>query len=118
MPVTLPVRLIIFCVTACLTSAIIAQEPAKIWGRKILAQPFDKEPFRQIAIPEWVQDTLGCGYTLSVMDRQQREQAAAHGVRLSEMGFVDPFYAYYDSQLLKRRSPHVPLDRLTADIAG
>ena len=54
---------------------------------------------------------------MPVMDRQQREQAAAHGVRLSEMGFVDPFYAYYDSQLLKRRSPHVPLDRLTSEIA-
>lgn len=117
MPATLSVRSIIFCVTACLTSVINAQEPATIWDREILAQPFDNEPFRQIAIPEWVQDTLGCGYTLSVMDRQQREQAAAHGVRLSEMGFVDPFYAYYDSQLLKRRSPHVPPDRLTADIA-
>ena len=33
------------------------------------------------------------------------------------MGFVDPFYAYYDSKLLKRRSPHVPLDRLPKDIA-
>ena len=35
-----------------------------------------------------------------------------HGVTISEMGFVDPFYAYYDSKLLKRRSPHVPLDRV------
>jgi hypothetical protein len=33
------------------------------------------------------------------------------------MGFVDPFYAYYDSKLLQRRSPHVPLDRLEKDIA-
>jgi hypothetical protein len=30
-------------------------------------------------------------------------------VTISEMGFVDPFYAYYDSRLLKKRSPHVPL---------
>jgi hypothetical protein len=102
-----------------LPSAIRAQDPAspRIWDREILAQPFDREPFRQIAIPEWVQETLGCGYTLSVMDTRQRELAAGHGVRLSEMGFVDPFYAYYDSQLLKRRSPHVPLDRLDKDIA-
>jgi hypothetical protein len=33
------------------------------------------------------------------------------------MGFVDPFYAYYDSQLLNRRSPHVPVERLERDIA-
>ncbi|HSG70011.1 MAG TPA: hypothetical protein VLA12_06320, partial [Planctomycetaceae bacterium] len=33
------------------------------------------------------------------------------------MGFVDPFYAYYDSKLLKRRSPHVPPERLERDIA-
>ena len=33
------------------------------------------------------------------------------------MGFVDPFYAYYDSKLLKKRSPHVPADRLAKDIA-
>ncbi len=94
-----------------------AQERLTIWDRQILPQPSEKGPFRQIAIPDWVQDTLGCGYTLSVMDSTQRALAAAHGVRLSEMGFVDPFYAYYDSQLLKRRSPHVPPDRLEKDIA-
>jgi hypothetical protein len=65
-----------------------------------------------------VQETIGCGYTLSVMDSKARANAAAHGVTLSEMGFVDPFYAYYDSKLLKRRSPHVPLDRLEQDIAA
>ncbi len=117
MPATLFIRSNIIWITACLTLVTNAQEPATIWDREILAQPFDKEAFRQIAIPEWVQDTLGCGYTLSVMDHEHREQAAAHGARLSEMGFVDPFYAYYDSQLLKRHSPHVPPDRLTTDIA-
>ncbi len=33
------------------------------------------------------------------------------------MGFVDPFYAYYDSKLLKRRNPAVSPDRLERDIA-
>ncbi|HUG19734.1 MAG TPA: ThuA domain-containing protein [Planctomycetaceae bacterium] len=51
------------------------------------------------------------------MNSEQRAEAAAHGVTLSEMGFVDPFYAYYDSKLLKRRSPHVPPERLERDIA-
>jgi hypothetical protein len=64
-----------------------------------------------------VQDTVGCGYTLSVMDGKARAKAAEHGVTISEMGFVDPFYAYYDSKLLKKRSPHVPLDRLEKDTA-
>jgi hypothetical protein len=91
--------------------------PRPIWDRAIMAQPFDKEPFRQIKIPAWVETTIGCGYTLSAMDTAAREQAARHGVTISEMGFVDPFYAYYDSKLLARRSPHVPLDRLPKDIA-
>ena len=92
-------------------------KPDNIWAEPVLKQPFDTVPFRPIMVPAWVQDTIGCGYTLSVMDGKARAAAAAHGVTLSEMGFVDPFYAYYDSKLLKRRSPHVPLDRLDKDIA-
>src|SRR5436309_9909943 len=82
-----------------------------------MSQPFDAEPFRQVRIPAWVEETTGCGYTLSVMDSAARAAAAAHGVTISEMGFVDPFYAYYDSRLLKKRSPHVPPERLLKDIA-
>ncbi len=88
-----------------------------IWGREIMAQPFDVQPFREIKIPRWVEQTIGCGYTLSGMGSDERARAAEHGVTISEMGFVDPFYAYYDSQLLKRRSPHVPADRLAHDLA-
>src|SRR5277367_1880769 len=51
------------------------------------------------------------------MDSKARAKAAAHGVKISQMGFVDPFYPYYDSKLLKKRSPHVPLGRLEKDIA-
>jgi hypothetical protein len=88
-----------------------------IWGQEIARQPFDKQPFRQLEVADWLHDTIGCGYTLSVMDSKARAAAAAHGVTISEMGFVDPFYAYYDSKLLKKRSPHVPLERLAKDIA-
>src|SRR4029078_10911771 len=59
---------------------------------------------------------VGCGYTLSVMDGAGRARAAEHGVTISEMGFVDPFYAYYDSKLLTRRNPAVPAARLARDI--
>lgn len=99
------------------SSPLWAQEPAGLWDREILPQPFEQQPFHQIRIPDWLQDTLGSGYTLSVMSSEQRATAASHGVQLSEMGFVDPFYTYYDSQLLKRRSPHVPAERLINDIA-
>jgi hypothetical protein len=100
------------------TSTSLAQPKADdIWGRVIMAQPFDKAPFHEIKIPAWVESTVGCGYTLSVMDSPSRAKAAAHGVSISEMGFVDPFYAYYDSKLLKKRSPHVPLDRLPKEVA-
>ncbi|MFN0196114.1 MAG: ThuA domain-containing protein [Planctomycetaceae bacterium] len=99
------------------TSICLAAEPSRVFDREIASQPFDKEPFRQIAIPDWVEDTLGCGYTLSGMNSEQRRAAASHGVTISEMNFVDPFYPYYDSKLLKRRSPHVPLERLTNDLA-
>ena len=90
---------------ACVSAGEIFAQPA------VLAQPFDKAPFHAVQVPEWVQNTLGAGYTLSGMDTAQRERAAAAGVTLSEMGFVDPFFTYYPSKLLERRSPHVPPER-------
>lgn len=114
-----------FCCRICLVVWLVGlpialqaqSEPVSIWQSTIMRQPFDKQPFREIRVPEWLQSTVGCGYTLSVMDGPARAAAAQHGVTISEMGFVDPFYAYYDSQLLTKRSPHVPLDRLAKDIA-
>jgi hypothetical protein len=93
-----------------------ADEPG-IWGDVIMKQPFDTGPFRQLRVPDWVTETIGCGYTLSGMDSRARAAAVAHGVTISELGFIDPFYAYYDSKLLKRRSLHVPLGRIAQDIA-
>lgn len=94
----------------------IAGEP-KVWGELVMAQPFEKSPMRQIEIPDWIWETLGAGYTLSGQSSAQRTRAAAAGVTLSELNFVDPFYPYYDSALLHKRSPHVPLGKLEADIA-
>jgi len=70
-----------------------------------------------VAIPAWVRETTGVGYTLSGMTREAREEAVRHGVTISEMNFVDPFYPYYDSRLLRRRSPHVPVERIREEIA-
>ena len=110
---TVPVLLL--CVVAIFS--LEANEPSDIWEAPVLAQPFDKAPFRPVRVPEWVRSTLGVGYTLSGMDTAQRERAATAGVTISELGFVDPFYAYYDSKLLERRSPHVPMGRVEKDLA-
>lgn len=91
--------------------------PNAIWGKTILKQPHDKEPFREVRVPAWVEETLGVGYTLSGMNFEQRKRAAEAGVTISEIGFVDPFYAYYDSKFLAKRSPHVPAGQLEKDIA-
>jgi hypothetical protein len=108
--------LVLVAVTTLAVHNVWADEPV-IWGRQIMAQPFDAAPLHEIKIPAWLTETVGCGYTLSVMDTAARAKAAQHGVTISELGFVDPFYAYYDSKLLKRRSPHVPLGRVEKDIA-
>ncbi|MFO0843643.1 MAG: beta-galactosidase trimerization domain-containing protein [Gemmataceae bacterium] len=113
-------RAALFLVLTAPQLAILGVAPraeGDIWDAPVMSQPFDREPFRPVRVPDWVKGTVGCGYTLSGMDAKARAQAARHGVTLSELGFVDPFYAYYDSKLLKRRSPHVPLGRLERDIA-
>ncbi|MBI2804396.1 MAG: hypothetical protein HYX68_05355 [Planctomycetes bacterium] len=93
-------------------SAFSQSKQRDIWGDAIMKQPFDKTPFRQVRIADCLNDVVGCGYTLSVLDSKARARAAKHGVKISEIGFVDPFFAYYDSKLLKKRNPHVPLGRL------
>ena len=113
-----PGRLLAAALASLVTAVSFAQGGGpEIWGKTILPQPFEKEPFREVKVPAWVEETLGVGYTLSGMDTEKRTKAAEAGVTISEMGFVDPFYAYYDSALLKKRSPHVPPDRLEKDIA-
>src|SRR5687768_5828192 len=113
-----PLRLALILVITLPPLAILAAAPTPrrdIWDAPVMKQPFDAGPFRPVRVPAWVQGTVGCGYTLSGMDTKARALAAKHGVTISELGFVDPFYAYYDSKLLKRRSPHVPLGRLEKD---
>lgn len=89
-----------------------------IWTNEIvMEQPFDKEPFHAIKPAQWVLDSYGAGYTLSVSDSDSRVAAVQHGVSMSELGFVDPFFTYYKSDLLHNQSPHVSETKLRADIA-
>lgn len=94
-----------------------AQGPSEIWGRTITPQPLQRQPFHEIRVPDWVSATGGVGYTLSVQNAQQRQRSVDLGVTISEMGFVDPLYVYYDSKLLKRRSPHVAEDLVEREVA-
>ncbi|MBX3443822.1 MAG: ThuA domain-containing protein [Planctomyces sp.] len=112
------IRLVIIAALAGAAAAADEPAPPGIWGRTILPQPFEKRPFREVRIPAWLEDTAGVGYTLSGQSNEQRERFVRAGVTLSELGFVDPYYAYYDSALLKRRSPHVPLSRTEDDVAA
>ncbi len=108
----------ILVLTSLCVAANAQEKPARsLWDRPVMSQPFDTQPFHRVRIPGWVEESVGCGYTLSVMDAAARENAVRHGVTISEMGFVDPFYAYYDSKLLKRRNPHVPAGKLEKEIA-
>ena len=109
----------IFCVFAWAYahSAHAQSNNPRFWESPLPREPFEATPFRPIKVPLWVQETTGVGYTLSGMTSAQRAEAAGLGVTISELGFVDPFYPYYDSKLLHRRSPHVTLDRLPKEIA-
>jgi hypothetical protein len=110
---------LILCAALACGTTCIAQRPAesKIWGRQILPQPFEKTPFRQVNVPPWLEETCGVGYTLSVQSKADRERAVKAGVTISEMGFVDPLYAYYDSKLLSRRNPSVAKDYAEKEVA-
>jgi hypothetical protein len=111
---TLPV-LVVGLLLSTPLQLLNAQQP--VFERTIMSQPFDAEPFQQVRVPEWLQSTLGCGYTLSVMDKTAREAAVKHGVTISEMGFVNPFFACYESELLKGRSPEFPPGKMEQEVA-
>ncbi|RLS35472.1 MAG: hypothetical protein DWH79_01940 [Planctomycetota bacterium] len=96
----------------CFAAVLVSVACLGAWGA-CSAEPVPPP----VEIPEWVRQTVGVGYTLSGMSRQQREEAVKHGVTISEMNFVDPFFPYYDSALLHKRSPHVPLERIREEIA-
>lgn len=102
---------------ALIGCSVVAQAAPDIWSRPVMKQPFDKEPLREIRIPEWVEKLNGVTYCFSVADSESREFAVKEGAQISEVFFVDPFYVYYDSKLLSKRSPHVPPGKLEQDIA-
>ncbi|MFO0914843.1 MAG: alpha-amylase family protein [Pirellulales bacterium] len=116
----LATRVFAWCGLICLAllgSTSSGQETkSDIWDSPVLAQPFESQAFRPIRIPAWVETTAGVGYTLSVQTSEQRQRAVEAGVTISEVGFVDPLFVYYESRLLKRRNPHVATDAVERQI--
>ncbi|MEI6913693.1 MAG: beta-galactosidase trimerization domain-containing protein [Armatimonadota bacterium] len=107
----------------CILAAVFCGEMAvnaapNIWGKPLMKQPFDKEPLREIQIPQWVQNLSTVTYCFSGMTAEQRERAAKAGAEISEMNFVDPFYTYYDSKILLKRNPGVDIGRIDKEIAA
>ena len=81
------------------------------------AEPSQVGEFKPIAVPKWVEDLPTVCYTLSAMPGAMREELAAAGGGISEVGFVDPTHVYYESKFLKNRSPHRPADYIEKEIA-
>src|SRR5262249_25236707 len=67
-----------------------AEPVSSVWEEPVMPQPFERDAFRPVRIPDWVQSTVGVGYTLSVQTSVQRQRSVEAGVTISEVGFVDP----------------------------
>ncbi|MCW3100446.1 MAG: Beta-galactosidase trimerization domain protein [Chthonomonadaceae bacterium] len=105
-----------------LTSAGFGQTRPKnptppLWGKTLPAQPFDTQPFHEIAVPDWLEETTRVTYCFSVMSAAMRDRATLAGSQISEMGFVSPFAANYPSSILKKRDSNLPPDYIDKEIA-
>jgi hypothetical protein len=81
-----------------------------------MPQLYDKEPFRQIKIPDWLEDTTRVVYTLTQFDIYK--EAAEAGAQLGEMSFVDTGWVNYKSRFLEKSNPHLKPGQLERQIEG
>ena len=88
-----------------------------LWGKTLPPQKDDTRPFREIAIPAWLEETTRVTYCFSVMSAAMRDRATHAGSQISEMGFVSPFAANYPSAILKKRDPNLAPDYIDKEIA-
>jgi hypothetical protein len=66
---------------------------------------FDKEPVREIKIPDWLEETTCVVYTLTQFEMYK--EAAEAGAQLGEMSFVDTGWVNFKSKHLERMNPHL-----------
>lgn len=117
------VRLPLPIAAALLVSAgaprpVSAQNAApSIWGDVVMKQPFDHAPFREIRIPDWLEETTRLTYCFSVSSPAMRDRATRAGSQMSEMGFVNPLFVNYPSALLTKHDANLPADYIDKEIA-
>ena len=101
-----------------LLTVAVAEAGPSIWGDTIMKQPYEKTPFREIKVPDWVSDLKVVCYGLPSIDSKEFANLAKDGVETGCVFFGDPFSACYDSKFLKNRSVGYPQERLDKDYAA
>ena len=104
LPVTCVKCLILSAAFVLWSAAAMGDEPAAspIWGKPIMPQTFDKQPFGEVKLPDWLWDITR--YTFCVAGEKDFAAAAKAGSQMVEVAFGDPQWVYYDSKLLARKA--------------
>ncbi|MEI6914700.1 MAG: ThuA domain-containing protein [Armatimonadota bacterium] len=76
----------------------------EIWGDTIMKQPFDKAPYREIKVPDWVSDLNTVCYGVPPYASKEFATMVKDGMQTACVFFADPINACYDSQYLKKRN--------------
>lgn len=81
-----------------LAAAGQAASAQQIWGKATMKQPFDKEPFREVRIPDWLNETTR--FVHGIAETDSWDEAAKAGAQMTEVFFGDARGAKYPSKLL------------------
>ncbi len=109
---------VLLTVLALLGGLTAAQAAGDIWGDVIMKQPFDTQPFREVKVPQWVDDLQVICYGLPPTDSEKFADWVKTGVDTGCVFFASPIYACYESKYLTKIHPSVPLDQIPKDIAA
>ncbi len=81
-----------------LAAAGQAASAQQIWGKATMKQPFDKEPLREVRIPDWLNETTR--FVHGIAETDSWDEAAKAGAQMTEVFFGDARGAKYPSKLL------------------
>ncbi len=88
-----------------------------IWGRPIMKQPFDKEQFHEVKVPDWVHDIRCVCYGVPGTDDATLSRLVNDGMQTACLFFAEPMHVCYHSAYLKNISPYYPPEKLEQDYA-
>lgn len=120
---TLRNTVLLSCALIATTTTVFSQTPNRntaarpVFGKALPAQPFDIQPFHEVALPDWLEEMTRLTYCFSVMSAPMRDRATVAGSQMSEMGFVSPQSVNYPSAILKKHDPNLPADYIDKEIA-